>query len=101
MMATLDRDNCEGSREDLWIEAYTCCLQRIAEASTRRSWVAEGEGMAPHVSPLTQEFLSAMGRCISPAILRECWPPKHDIILRQPMSEIWACVTHCLDQMAT
>ena len=30
----LDRDNCEGSREDLWIEAYTCCLQCIAEALT-------------------------------------------------------------------
>ena len=97
----LDRDNHEGSREDLWIEAYACCLQRIAEASTGRSWVAEGEGMAPRVSPLTQAFLSAMGRRISPAILRECWPPKHDIVPRQPVNEVRACVTHCLDQVAT
>ena len=44
----LDR---EGSREDLWIEAYTCCLQRMAQASTGWSWVTEGEGMAPQVSP--------------------------------------------------
>ena len=91
----LDRDNHEGSREDLWIEAYTCCLQCIAEASTRWSWVAEGEGMA-RVSPLTQAFLSATGRHISPAILRECWPPKHDIVPRQPMSETWARITHAL-----
>ena len=95
----LDRDNREGSREDLWIEAYTCRLQRVAEASTGRSWVAEGEGMAPCVSPLTQAFLSATGRHISPSILRECWPPKHDIVPRQPMSEIWACITRCLDQV--
>ena len=97
----LDRDNHEGSKEDLWIEAYACCLQRVAEASTGRSWVAKGEGMAPRVSPLTQAFLSAQGRLIDPAILWECWPPKHDIVPRQPMSEIWARVTHCLDQVAT
>ena len=58
----LDRDDREVSREDLWTEAYACCLQHVAEASTGQSWVAEGEGMTPHVSPLTQAFLSAMGR---------------------------------------
>ena len=73
----LDRDDHEGSREDLWIEAYTCCLQCMAEASTGWSWVAAGEGMAPRVSPLTQAFLSAMGRRISPSILWECWPPQY------------------------
>ena len=96
----LDRDNREGSKEDLWIEAYACCLQCVAEASTRWSWVAEGEGMALCVSPLTQAFLSATGRCISPAILQECWLPKHDIVPRQPMNKVRACVTHCLDQVA-
>ena len=87
-MMAASRDDRVGSREDLWIEAYACCLQHMAEASTGWSWVAEGEGMAPCVSPLTQAFLSAMGRCISPSILQECWPPKHDIVLRQPMSKI-------------
>ena len=72
----LDRDDHEVSREDLWTEAYTCCLQRIAKASTGQSWVAEGEGMTPRVSPLTQAFLSTMGRQINPAILWECWPRK-------------------------
>ena len=97
----LDRDNCKGSREDLWIEAYACCLQHIAKASTGWSWVAEGEGMAPCVSPLTQAFLSTVGKRISPAILWECWPPRHDIVPRQPMSKIRARITHCLDQVAT
>ena len=95
----LDRDDCGGSRKDLWIEAYACCLQHMAEALTGQSWVAEGEGMAPCISPLTQAFLSAMGRHISPSILWECWPPKHDIVPRQPMSEIRAHITRCLDQV--
>ena len=97
----LDRDDREGSREDLWIEAYACCLQHVAEASTGLSWVAEGEGMVPRVSPLTQAFLSATGRRISPSILWECWPPKHDIVPRQPMSKVRTCITRCLDQVAT
>ena len=39
----LDKDDREGSREDLWTEAYAYCLQRIAKSSTGRSWVAEGK----------------------------------------------------------
>ena len=34
----------EGKKEDLWTEAYACCLQRMVEASTGRSWETEGEG---------------------------------------------------------
>ena len=94
----LDRDDRDGSREDLWIEAYACCLQHMAEASAGRSWVTEGEGMAPHVSPRTQAFLSTTDRRISPSILRECWPPKHDIVPRQPVSEIRSRITRCLDR---
>ena len=90
----------EGSREDLWIEAYVCCLQCMAEASARRSWVTGGEGMAPQVSPLVQAFLSTMGRHVSPSILRECWLLKHDIVPRQPMNEVRARITYCLDQVA-
>ena len=97
----LDREDREGSKEDLWIEAYACCLQRVAEASTGRSWVTEGEGMAPQVSPLAQAFLSATGRHVSPSILQECWPPKHDIVPRQPMNELRAHITQCLDEVAT
>ena len=62
----------------------------VAEASSGRSWVTEGEGMAPQVSPLAQAFLSAMGRHVSLSILWECWPPKHDIVPRQPMNEVQA-----------
>ena len=93
----LDR---EGSKEDLWIEAYACCLQRIAEASARCSWVTEGKRMAPQVSPLVQAFLSTTRKCVSLSIVRECWPPKHDIIPRQPMNEVRARITYCLDKVA-
>ena len=84
-MANLDR---EGSGKDLWIEAYACCLQCVAEASTGQSWVMEGQEMAPQVSPLAEAFLSATGRHVSPSVLWECWPLKYDIVPRQPMDEV-------------
>ena len=56
--------------------------------------------MTPRVSLLTQAFLSTVGRRINPAILRKCWPQRHDIVPRQPTSEIQARITHCLDQVA-
>ena len=94
----LDR---EGKKEDLWAEAYTCCLQRVAEASAGRSWETEGEGMVPRVSPLVQAFLAATGRRVSPSSVRECWPSKNDIIPKQPINIVWTRITHCLDNVAT
>ena len=90
----------EGKKEDLWMEAYACCLQRMAEASARRSWETEGEGMVPQVSPLVQAFLTTTGRRVSPSSVRECWPSKNDIIPRQPMNIVRARITHCLDKVA-
>ena len=77
----------EGSREDLWMEAYARSLQRIAEAATGQSWITEGGGMVPQVSLLVQAFLMATGRCVSPRALHECWPSEHNIIPRQPMNK--------------
>ena len=94
----LDR---EGNKEDLWAEAYACCLQRVAEASIGCSWETEGEEMVLQVSPLVQAFLTAMGRSVNPSSVRECWPSKNDIIPRQPMNPLWARITHCLDKAAT
>ena len=73
--------------EDLWMEAYVCSLQCMAEVATGQSWTAEGGGMVPQVSPLVQAFLMATGRHVSPRVLHECWPPEHNIIPRQPMNE--------------
>ena len=98
MMATLDK---EGKKEDLWMEAYTCCLQRMAEASIRRSWETEGKRMVPQVSPLVQAFLTATGRRVSLSSVRECWPSRNDIIPRQPTNILRARITHCLDNVAT
>ena len=68
--------NQEGEKQDLWTEAYACSLQRVAEAATGRSWITEGEGMVPQISPLVQVFLAATGRHMSPHTIRECWPPR-------------------------
>ena len=94
----LDR---QGNKEDLWVEAYTGCLQHMAEASIGRSWETEGEGMVPKVSPLVLAFLTAMGRSVNPSSVRECWPSKNDIVPRQPMNPLRARITHCLDRAAT
>ena len=91
----------EEKKEDLWMEAYACCLQRKAEASAGCSSETEGEGMVPQVSPLVQAFLTTMGRSISPSSVRECWLSKNDIVPRQPMNLVRARITHCLDIVAT
>ena len=94
----LDR---QGNKEDIWAEGYCGSLQRVVEASVGCSWETEGEGMVPKVSPLVLAFLSAMGRSVNPSSARECWPPENDIIPRQPMNLLRACITHCLDKAAT
>ena len=65
-----------------------CSLQRVTEAATRRSWVTEGKGMVPQISPLVQAFLMATGRHVSPHVLHDCWPPEHSIIPRQSTDDI-------------
>ena len=90
-----------GNKEDLWAEAYASCLQCMAEASVGRSWETEGEGMVPKVSSLVLVFLTTTGRSVNPSLVRECWPPKNDIIPRQPMDPLRAHITHCLDNTAT
>ena len=83
------------------MEAYACSLQCMVEVATGRSWMTEGRGMVPQVSPLVQAFLMATGRRVSPCALCECWPLQHNIIPRQPMDETQALVTQCLDEDAT
>ena len=82
------------------MEAYMRSLQHVVEVATGWAWMMEGRGMVPQVSPLVQAFLMATGRHVSPRILRECWPPEHNIIPRQPMDEIRALITQCLDEDA-
>ena len=52
----------ENSREDerqLWIEAYACGLQCVAEASVGRRWITERGIKVPKVSRLVEIFLNA------------------------------------------
>ena len=90
-----------GKKEDLWAEVYTCCLQHMAEASVGHSWETKGKGMIPQVSPLVQAFLTATGRSVNLSSVRECWPVKNDLVPKEPMNPLRACITHCLDKVAT
>ena len=55
-----------GEKQGRSVDRGLCLLltTHVAEASAGCSWVTEGEGMAPQVSPLVQAFLSTMGRCV-------------------------------------
>ena len=66
----------ESGREDekqLWIEAYTCALQHMAEASVGQRWITEKGTRVPKVSKLVEIFLNATGMRVSfrhhPAVL--------------------------------
>ena len=44
-----------------WIEAYTCTLQRVAEASVGRRWIAHKGIRVPEISRVLEVFLHATG----------------------------------------
>ena len=50
---SLDR---EGSREDLWMEAYARSLQSVAEVATGWSWMTEDGGMVHRTAPWCKHF---------------------------------------------
>ena len=56
--------------------------------------------MVPQVNPLVKAFLVATGRHVSTCAIRECWPLKHSIVPREPVDEIRAVVTQCLNEDA-
>ena len=44
-----------------WIEAYACALQRVAEASVGRRWIAFEGIRVPKISRVVEVFLHATG----------------------------------------
>ena len=61
-----------------WIEAYMCPLQHMAEASVGRRWITYKGIRVPKISRLVEIFLHATGTRVSPDIIRQCWPARHD-----------------------
>ena len=92
----------EGSREDLWTEAYACCLLRACGRSS--NWAVLDDGGQRNGStgqpPGASIFDGHREAWVSPHTLHECWPPEHNIIPRQPMNETQALITQHLDEDA-
>ena len=68
---------CKSNNKDerqLWIEAYTCALQCMAEASVGQRWIAYKGIRVPKISKLVEVFLHATGTRVSPDIIHQCWP---------------------------
>ena len=57
-----------------WIEAYACVLQRVAEASIGRRWIAFEERRVPKISRVVEVFLHATRTRVPLERIRQCWP---------------------------
>ena len=80
-----------------WIESYTCSLQCIAKALVGWFWTAEGEIMTLQVSNLVETFMAVTSTCISPHIIRECWPLPQEETPQQDMHGTREVIVQRLD----
>ena len=87
--------------KDRWIKAYACSLQCVAEASVGWFWTTEGKTMTPQVSNLVEMFMAMTGTCVSPYIIRECWPLPQEETSQQDLHGIWEVIVQRLDEVAT
>ena len=55
-----------------WIEAYACGLERVAEASVGRRWIAFEGTRVPKISKVVEVFLHATGTRVPPERIRQC-----------------------------
>ena len=93
----------ESSKEDerqLWIEAYVCALQCVAEASVGQRWIMERGTRVPKVSRLVEIFLNATGMQVSPDIIWQCWPVQHENTPAQNLEGIRQNIVCRLDEAA-
>ena len=84
-----------------WIEAYACALQRMAEASMGRRWIAHKGIRVPKISRVVEVFLHATGTCVPPDIIRQCWPAWRTEMLMQNLDGIRWDIVYRLDEVAT
>ena len=85
----------------LWIEAYACALQRVAEASVGQRWISYRGIRVPKISRVVEIFLHATGTWVSPNLLCQCWPARHDETPVQNLDGIRQNIIHKLDKIAT
>ena len=96
----LHESNNKDERQ-LWIEAYACALQCVAEASMGQRWIAYKGIRVPKISRLVEVFLHATGMRVSPDIICQCWPAQRDDTLVQNLCGIGRNIVFKLDEVAT
>ena len=89
------------SERQKWIEAYTCTLQHVGEASMGCSWTMEDKSMTTKVSKLVETFIAMTGMCIPLHVVRECWPSLQDNTPQQDLQGVCGTIVRRLDEVAT
>ena len=85
----------------LWIEAYACALQCMAEASVGQRWISYKGIRVPKISRVVEIFLHATGTWVPPNIIRQCWPTRRDETPLQNLDGIRWDIIYKLDEVAT
>ena len=84
----------------LWIEAYACALQLMAEASMGRRWILERGIRVPKITRVVEIFLNATGTWVSPNRIWKCWPPRCESIPVQNWEGVRQSIVRKLDEIA-
>ena len=95
---------CQTKKNDIrqfWIEAYACALQRVAEASIGRRWIAFEGIRVPKILRVVEVFLHATGTCVPPERIHQCWPAQHTETPMQSLDGIRRDIVCKLDEVAT
>ena len=91
----------KNNNRQFWIEAYACALQRVAEASVGRRWIAFEGRRVPKIARVVEVFLHATGTRVPPERIRQCWPVRRTEIPMQSLEGIRQDIVRKLDEVAT
>ena len=94
------RESDEEDEQQLWIEAYVCALQHVAEASMGQRWIMERGIRVPKITRVVEIFLNAMGMRVSPNIIWQCWPAPCENMLGQNLEGVRQGIVRKLDETA-
>ena len=95
------RQTRKNNNRQFWIEAYVCALQRVAEASVGRTWIAFKGRRVPKIVRVVEVFLHATGTHVPPERIRQCWPTQRTEIPMQNSEGIRRDIVCKLDKVAT
>ena len=95
------RQTRKNNNRQFWIEAYACALQRVAEASIGRRWIAFEGRRVPKIARVVEVFLHATGTRVPPERIRQCWSARRAEIPKQSLEGIRQDIIRKLDEVAT